>query len=131
MNLFKMSFFGAIIILAILVIRHILKDRLPKKLLWALWFIAIFRLIIPLEIPFEYSIYSLVESGYQDITMIQRNSQSGFKGENGVDFFELNFLEEFSKLTFQREEQETLKDIESKEMIEVDEAEKNQGFEFV
>ena len=59
MNLFKMSFFGAIIILAILVIRHILKDRLPKKLLWALWFIAIFRLIIPLEIPFEYSIYSL------------------------------------------------------------------------
>lgn len=98
MNLFKLSILGGILILAILVIRFFAKDRLPKKILWALWLIAIFRLLIPIEIPFAYSFYTMTEgmffneSGQIQEPVMRENS----KGKVGI--LEVDIIGELQKL---------------------------------
>lgn len=60
MTLFSMSFYGAVIILAILLIRAFTLHKLPKKTFLILWGIALLRLLIPFEITSDFSIYSLL-----------------------------------------------------------------------
>lgn len=60
MNLLEMSFSGMILILAIVIIRPIFINRLPKKTFWLLWNIVLLRLLVPFRIPFEFSVYSLL-----------------------------------------------------------------------
>ena len=60
MSLLQMSISGAIFILAIVVIRAVTINRLPKKTFLVLWCIALLRLLIPFSIPSVFSIYSLI-----------------------------------------------------------------------
>lgn len=75
MNLLKMSFFGGILILVIIIIRAIAKNRLPKRAFLVLWAIAFLRLLLPFSVPAVFSAYSL----------IGQNS-SGFPGVLAGDF---------------------------------------------
>lgn len=60
MSLLQMSISGAILILAIVVIRAVAINRLPKKNILVLWGIALLRLLIPFSVPSVFSVYSLV-----------------------------------------------------------------------
>ncbi len=60
MTLLKMSIYGAVIILAIILIRAFTLHKLPKKTFLILWSVALLRLLVPFEIASEYSVYSLV-----------------------------------------------------------------------
>lgn len=61
MNLLKMSFSGALLILAIIIVRAIFINRLPKKTFLILWGIVFLRLLIPFSIPSAISVYSLID----------------------------------------------------------------------
>ena len=60
MTLLKMSFYGAVIILAILIIRAFTLHKLPKKTFMILWAVALVRLLVPFEIASGFSLYSLL-----------------------------------------------------------------------
>lgn len=60
MSLFQMSICGAILILAVVVIRAVAINRLPKKTFLVLWDIVLLRLLIPFSIPSVFSVYSFI-----------------------------------------------------------------------
>ena len=60
MSLLQMSFVGAVMILAIIVIRALAINLLPKKTFGVLWGIAVVRLLLPLSLPTVFSVYSLL-----------------------------------------------------------------------
>ena len=60
MSLLQMSFVGAVMILAIIVIRALAINLLPKKTFGVLWGIAVVRLLLPLSLPSVFSVYSLL-----------------------------------------------------------------------
>lgn len=60
MSLLQMSFAGAVMILAIIVIRAMVINLLPKKSFLVLWGIAVVRLLLPFSIPSVFSVYSLI-----------------------------------------------------------------------
>lgn len=60
MNIMKMSFSGAILIAAIIVVRAGLIHRLPKRTFLALWGVVLLRLLVPFSIPSMLSVYSLM-----------------------------------------------------------------------
>ena len=51
MSLFKMSLSGAVIILAVLIVRALFINRLPKKTFVILWEIVLVRLLLPFTVP--------------------------------------------------------------------------------
>lgn len=61
MNLLRMSFQGAVLILAIIIVRAVFINRLPKRTFLVLWGIVFLRLLIPLSIPSVLSVYSLID----------------------------------------------------------------------
>lgn len=60
MSLLYMSFSGAFFIIAVVVVRAVLINRIPKKTFLVLWEIAFLRLLIPFSIPFMFSIHTLI-----------------------------------------------------------------------
>ena len=56
MNLLQMSFTGAVMILAVTVIRALAINKVPKKTFLVLWGIALVRLMIPFSLPSWFSI---------------------------------------------------------------------------
>ena len=60
MNLLQMSFSGAAFITAVVLIRAVAINKLPKKTFLVLWELVILRLLIPFSIPSMFSIYTLV-----------------------------------------------------------------------
>lgn len=60
MSLLQMSIYGAILILAVVVIRVVAINRLPKKVFLVLWGLVLLRLLIPFSIPSIFSVYSLI-----------------------------------------------------------------------
>lgn len=60
MSLLQMSISGAIMILAVIVIRALAINRLPKKTFIVLWGIVLLRLLVPFSFPSPFSAYSLV-----------------------------------------------------------------------
>ena len=60
MSLLYMSFSGAIFIIAVVIVRAVLINKIPKKTFLILWEIAFFRLLIPFSIPFMFSIHTLI-----------------------------------------------------------------------
>ena len=70
MSLLQMSFSGSVLILAIVVIRAIAINQLPKKIFLILWGVVLFRLLIPFSIPFMFSVYSVVERNTPDNIII-------------------------------------------------------------
>ncbi len=59
LSFIEMSVYGGIMILAIAVIRAILISKLPKRAFVILWLAAILRLILPFNMPFAGSVYTL------------------------------------------------------------------------
>lgn len=79
MSLLQMSIAGAVMILAIVVIRALAVNRLPKKTFLALWGVVLLRLFIPFSLPSVVSIYSLM--GWQRTSAgITENGTGGFAG---------------------------------------------------
>lgn len=66
LSFIEMSVYGGIMILAIAVIRAVLISKLPKRAFVILWLAAILRLILPFELPFAGSVYSLAKLFRQD-----------------------------------------------------------------
>lgn len=58
-----MSFSGGILILAILLLRAVCINKLPKRAFLALWGIALARLLLPFSIPSDWSVYALFSQG--------------------------------------------------------------------
>ncbi len=63
MSFLQMSFSGAVFIIAIVMIRAVTINRLPKKTFLILWEIALFRLLVPFSIPSMFSFYTLISPG--------------------------------------------------------------------
>ena len=59
MSLLEMSLTGGIFILAVVVLRALALNRLPKGTFLALWAAAVARLLIPFDIPSPASVYTL------------------------------------------------------------------------
>lgn len=61
-----MSLESSALIVAIIIIRALSLNKLPKKTFLALWGVALFRLLVPFSVPSSFSIYSIVRalSGY-------------------------------------------------------------------
>ena len=75
MSLLQMSFAGGVMILAVIVIRALAINLLPKKTFGALWGIAATRLLIPFSVPFAFSVYSLLK-GHSSAMDAAKNTQT-------------------------------------------------------
>ena len=62
MSLMEMSVSGGILILAVIVLRALALNRLPKGTFLALWAVAVLRLLVPFSLPSPASVYTLAES---------------------------------------------------------------------
>lgn len=62
MSLLNMSFSGSVFIMAIVLIRAITINRLPKKTFLLLWMLALLRLLLPFSIPSVFSVYTLISA---------------------------------------------------------------------
>ncbi len=60
MSLLQMSFSGAVMILAITVIRALTINQVPKKTFLILWRVVFVRLLVPFSLPSLFSIYSFL-----------------------------------------------------------------------
>jgi len=76
MNLFQMSLSAGLLIMAIVIIRRVALNKLPKTAFLILWGIVLIRLLVPISIPMQFSIYSVVigfaETVLSDSTFIYR-----------------------------------------------------------
>lgn len=82
MSLLQMSFSGAVMILAVIIIRALAINRLPKKTFMILWGIVLLRLLVPFSIPSALSVYSLAERG-QDPLAQAAYTEQGIDGDSG------------------------------------------------
>lgn len=60
MSLLEMSFSGAFMIIAIVIVRALAVNRLPKRTFLILWELVLLRLLVPFSIPSVLSAYSLI-----------------------------------------------------------------------
>lgn len=63
MGLIQMSFMGGIFILAVMALRALLLDRLPKKTFYILWLAVLIRLLVPFSLVSPASVYTLARGG--------------------------------------------------------------------
>ena len=75
-SLLQMSFYGAVLTIVVMVIRVLAVNRLPKRTFIVLWGIVLIRLLIPFEIPSEFSVYSLISYGAGSIPVAEQ-AESG------------------------------------------------------
>lgn len=61
MSLWSMSISGGIFIAAVIIVRGLLRKRLPGIVFQVLWLAVLLRLMVPFSIPCRFSIYTLVE----------------------------------------------------------------------
>ena len=61
MSLLQMSFAGGVLILAVIVLRAMALNRLPKGTFLVLWAVAVLRLLAPFSISSPASVYTLAE----------------------------------------------------------------------
>ena len=89
MSLMEMSFSGAILVLVILAVRVVLKNRLPKITFTALWILVLFRLLVPFSIPFSWSVYAFLPDVDVVIEQVQHFAQGVYEnivyGEAGYE----------------------------------------------
>ena len=60
MTLPEMTFSGTVFIIAVVIIRTVAINNLPKKMFLVLWEMVLLRLLIPFPIPSIFSIYTLI-----------------------------------------------------------------------
>lgn len=59
MTIWEMSIYAAVLIIAILIIRAVAVNKLPKKTFLVLWGIVVIRLLIPFTVTSQLSVYTL------------------------------------------------------------------------
>lgn len=69
MNLLQMSVSGAAFIAAVVIIRRVAINKLPKKTFLVLWELVMLRLFFPFSIPSMFSIYTLVTHSISSTTL--------------------------------------------------------------
>ena len=79
MSLVQMSISGAVMILAVLVVRAAAVHRLPKRLFVLLWEAVLLRLALPFSLPSAFSVYTLVGGMLPD-----RSSEPGAAAAAGA-----------------------------------------------
>ena len=89
MSLLQMSFSGAVMILAVIIIRALAINRLPKKTFMILWGIVLLRLLVPFSIPSALSVYSLAERG-QDPLAQAAYTEQGIDNNSDPDDIHMN-----------------------------------------
>lgn len=62
MCILQMSVSASILILFIIVIRAVLLNKLPQKTFIILWVVALFRLLIPISVPSQFSVFTLIKN---------------------------------------------------------------------
>ena len=76
MNILQMSLSGAVLILAVVVLRTLAMKRLPKDTFLILWGIVLLRLTVPYSVASELSVYSWIEKNmngrFNDISVINQ-----------------------------------------------------------
>lgn len=72
MSLLRMSLSGAILILAVVVIRAIAINKLPQKAFLAFWGIAIVRLLLPVPLPSVFNVFTLTNKGIPVLDSVER-----------------------------------------------------------
>lgn len=75
MSILQMSFSGAVLILAVLVLRVLTINRLPKDTFLILWGIVLVRLTVPFSVPSELSVYSWIEQNLDGRLTDQGNAE--------------------------------------------------------
>ena len=78
MTLLQMSISATILIIIITILRTIFIHKLPKKTLMLLWGLALFRLLIPISIPAEFSVYSWIPQSNTSYVSAPINALSRF-----------------------------------------------------
>ncbi len=68
MTLLRMSLSGGALVLAVLVLRSLFLDRLPKRLFPALWAVVVARLLLPVRIPVRLPVYGRVEEAFSAVS---------------------------------------------------------------
>lgn len=79
MGVFQMSLYGAVMITAVVLIRTVLVNRVPKRTFIILWCVVLARLLIPFEISSDYSVYSLI--GYDVADLVRNRTAAGITVE--------------------------------------------------
>lgn len=74
MDLLTMSISAAVMIAAIVILRALLIDRLPKTTFLILWAVVLLRLLVPVSVPSAWSVYSLLQPKQQSIQTVQEES---------------------------------------------------------
>lgn len=89
MNILQMSLSGAVLILAVVVLRTLAMKRLPKDTFLILWGIVLLRLTVPYSVPSELSVYSWIEKNmngrFNDISVINQPVDN-----HGIDSMGIN-----------------------------------------
>ena len=75
MGLIQMSLYGAVMILAVALIRTVMVNYLPKRTFIVLWCVAMARLLIPFNISSDYSVYSMI--GYDVADLVKGQTVTG------------------------------------------------------
>lgn len=82
LNLLQMSVAGGVLILAVVLIRAIAINRLPKRFFLLFWGIAVFRLIIPFSPASPFSIYNVRQLGENSVfRCLEREERPREEGE--------------------------------------------------
>ncbi|MCD8380474.1 MAG: hypothetical protein LUC95_09225 [Lachnospiraceae bacterium] len=84
MSLWQMSFSGAVLIAAILIVRAVAVNRLPKVTFLILWEIAILRLLVPFSVSSSVSVYSLLGDSRAAVVLEERLSGENVENTEAV-----------------------------------------------
>lgn len=68
MDFLKMSFSGAVLIAAVVIIRAAAINKLPKKTFLILWELVLLRLLVPFSVPSVLSVYTLIPAFFKTDT---------------------------------------------------------------
>lgn len=101
MNILEMSFYGSAMILAVLLFRTLLLNRMPKRTFTVLWSVAVIRLILPFPLYSPFSLYGLLNlSGPSSESVGGTSAYIGFLNyPSAADFDSQITSEEFSAET--------------------------------
>jgi len=70
-SILELSLSGGLLILAVILLRALALDRLPKGTFLALWLVAAVRLLVPVSIPSPLSVYSLVRRAPENVAAME------------------------------------------------------------
>ena len=68
MSILQMSISAGILVMAVVIIRAVALNRLPKTMFLFLWAVSLCRFLVPVSIPSRFSIYSIIGEAFKQIT---------------------------------------------------------------